>query len=94
MAWLTKSNYLFGLQCPRLLWVAKNQKERISEPDFVAKHNFEVGDLIGVLATKVFGDGVDLSDFDLMDNIGKTKDYLELSQRERRGGGNNRQGTV
>ena len=26
---LTKSNYLPWLQCPRLLWVAKNNKERI-----------------------------------------------------------------
>ena len=44
MAWLTKSNYLFGLQCPRLLWVAKNDKGGISELDYSAKHTFEVGE--------------------------------------------------
>ena len=30
---LTKSNYLTGLQCPKLLWITKNDKDRIPEPD-------------------------------------------------------------
>ena len=75
---LTKSNYLLGLQCPKLLWVTKNQKERIPEPDFSAKHNFEIGTLIGALATKVFEDGIDLSELGFMENINKTKESLEL----------------
>ena len=64
---LTKSNYLQGLQCPKLLWVAKNDKQRIPEPDISVKHNFEMGDIIGVLATKVFPEGTDLADLDFMD---------------------------
>ena len=75
---LTKSNYLLGLQCPRLLWVNKNQKERIPEPDFVAKHNFEAGNIIGVLATKVFGEGTDLSGFGFGENLEATKEALIL----------------
>jgi len=74
---LTKSNYLLGLQCPKLLWVAKNDKERIPEPDYSAKHNFKMGDIIGVLATKVFPDGVDLADLDFMENIRATKKAVE-----------------
>ena len=58
MALLTKSKYLIGLQCPKLLWVTKNDKQRIPEPDVSAKHNFEVGTLIGVIATKVFENGI------------------------------------
>lgn len=50
----------------------------IPEPDFCAKHNFEVGTLIGVLATKVFEGGIDLSDLDFKENIDKTKESLEL----------------
>jgi len=65
---LTKSNYLLGLQCPKLLWVAKNDKQRMPEPDNSAKHNFMMGDIIGVLATKVFPDGVDLVDLGFMEN--------------------------
>ena len=71
---LTKSNYLLGLQCPRLLWVTKNEKERIPEPDFAAKHNFESGEISGVLATKVFEAGTDLSGFGFGENLEGTKE--------------------
>jgi hypothetical protein len=30
---LTKSNYLLGIQCPKFLWITKNDKERIPEPN-------------------------------------------------------------
>jgi hypothetical protein len=74
---LTKSNYLLGLQCPKLLWVAKNDKPRIPEPDFSAKHNFEVGTLIGVLATKVFEEGIDLSELNFKENIDETTESIK-----------------
>jgi hypothetical protein len=77
---LTKSNYLLGLQCPKLLWVAKNDKERIPEPDFAAKHKFEAGDIIGVLATKVFPGGVDLAGLGFKENIDATKEAVEKRQ--------------
>ena len=75
---LTKSNYLLGLQCPKLLWVTKNDKERIPKPDFTAKAKFEAGDIIGVLATKVFPEGIDLAGLNFKENIDKTKESLEL----------------
>ena len=74
---LTKSNYLLGLQCPKLLWVAKNKKIKIPEPDFSAKHNFEVGNLIGNFAKKIFSEGIDLSKLDFKENIDKTTESLE-----------------
>ncbi len=74
---LTKSNYLLGLQCPKILWITKNDKERIPEPDISAKHNFEVGTLIGVLATKVFKEGIDLSELDFKENLEKTKEAIK-----------------
>jgi len=42
---LTKSNYLLGIQCPKLLWVAKNAKKRIPEPDQIAHIKFKVGEI-------------------------------------------------
>jgi len=30
---LSKSRYLNGLQCPKLLWLASNERERIPELD-------------------------------------------------------------
>jgi len=80
MAILTKSNYLLGLQCPKLLWVAKNDKTRIPEPDKAAKAKFESGDIIGVLATKVFPGGIDLAGLGFKENIDKTKDAVKNRQ--------------
>ncbi len=74
---LTKSNYLLGLQCPKLLWITKKDKTRIPEPDISAKHNFKIGTLIGELATTVFESGIDLSQCNFKENIDKTKESLE-----------------
>ena len=76
MALLTKSNYLTGLQCPNLLWVTKNDKERIPKPDVLAQQKFDVGTLVGEYATKVFPDGIDLSGMGFKENIDKTKKEL------------------
>jgi hypothetical protein len=77
---LTKSNYLLGLQCSKLLWVANNDKKRIPEPDEIAQQKFKDGTLLGELATKVFPDGVDLSNLDFKENIEKTKEALEKKE--------------
>ena len=77
---LTKSNYLLGLQCPKLLWITKNDKQRIPEPDFSAKQKFKIGDLIGVLATKVFPGGADLAELDFMENIKATSEAVKKRQ--------------
>lgn len=74
---LTKSNYLLGLQCPKLLWATKNDKESIPKPDDVAQAKFTEGTLIGVLATKVFPMGIDLSELDFKENLEKTKESLK-----------------
>ncbi len=74
---LTKSNYLLGLQCSKLLWVTKNDKERIPKPDEGVKAKFKVGSLIGVIATKVFPEGIDLSNLDFKENLEKTKEALK-----------------
>jgi hypothetical protein len=73
---LTKSNYLIGLQCPKLLWITKNDTARIPEPDKVTESKFNEGDQLGVLATKVFENGIDLADLDFQENLDKTKNAL------------------
>lgn len=75
---ITKSNYLIGLQCSKFLWITKNDKERIPKPDKIAKAKFKEGDIIGVLATKVFPEGIDLSGLKFKENIDTTKASLEL----------------
>jgi len=77
MKLLTKSKYLLGLQCPKLLWTAINDKEQIPKPDNSAKHKFEQGTLVGVLATKWFSEGIDLADEDYKSNLKKTREALK-----------------
>jgi CRISPR/Cas system-associated exonuclease Cas4 (RecB family) len=73
---LSKSRYLNGLQCPRLLWIASNEPDRIPEPDAATQHIFDQGHLVGELAKKLFPGGIDVPAKDFMTNIAMTKDLL------------------
>ena len=70
---LTKSNYLLGLQCPKLLWVTKNDKKRIPEPNEVTLKKFKDGILLGELATKVFPKGKEIPTKDFKETIKQTE---------------------
>jgi CRISPR/Cas system-associated exonuclease Cas4 (RecB family) len=74
---LSKSRYLNGLQCPRLLWVVSNEPDRIPEPDAATQHIFDQGHLVGELAKKLFPGGIDMPAKDFMGNITMTKDLLQ-----------------
>jgi hypothetical protein len=73
---LSKSRYLNGLQCPKLLWVAANEPERLPEPDAATQHIFDQGHLVGELAKRLFPGGTEVSAKDFMGNIAMTKDLL------------------
>jgi len=42
MKLLSKSKYLIGLQCPRHLWIAINDKEKLPEFDAATQKRFDV----------------------------------------------------
>ncbi len=73
---LSKSRYLNGLQCPRLLWIATNEPERIPEPDAATQHIFDQGHLVGELAKKLYPGGLTVQTDDFMGNIAITKKLL------------------
>ncbi len=73
---LTKSKYLNGLQCPRLLWVAVNEPQRIPAPDAATQHVFDQGNLIGRMAQQLFPGGVSVPWESFMGNISQTKVLL------------------
>ncbi|MCX8126329.1 MAG: DUF2779 domain-containing protein, partial [Dehalococcoidia bacterium] len=73
---LSKSRYLYGLQCPRLLWIVTNEPERIPEPDTVTQYRFDQGKLVGKLAKRLFSHGVELPTDNFMQNILMTKELL------------------
>ncbi len=74
---LAKSKYLFGLQCPKYLWVILNEPDRIPKPDAATQHRFDVGHLVGEMAKKIFPNGIDIPAGDFMGNINQTKNLLE-----------------
>jgi len=74
---LSKSRYLNGLQCPKLLWVAIHEPERIPEPDAATQHIFDQGHLVGELAQKLFPGGIDIPTNNFMNNISLTKKLLQ-----------------
>jgi len=44
---ITKSKYINGLKCPKLLWIDCNDRERIPEPDAGQQHIFAQRDAVG-----------------------------------------------
>lgn len=74
---LSKSRYIAGLQCLRLLWIEVNQPERIPAPDAVTQHTFDQGHEVGSLAQSLFPGGTCLPE-DLGENIKQTQASLGL----------------
>jgi hypothetical protein len=76
MKLLTKSKYLAGLQCPKLLWFLVNDKSKIPEFSKDAQHRMDVGTEIGILATKLFPEGITILSDDFKKNLNLTKENL------------------
>ncbi|MFO7996933.1 MAG: DUF2779 domain-containing protein [Dehalococcoidia bacterium] len=73
---LSKSKYLSGLQCPKLLWTLVNQPDSLPGVDIVTQHMFDQGHLVGEYAKQLFPGGIDIPHDDFMENIAATKRLL------------------
>lgn len=60
-ALLSKSTYLMGLQCPKLLWHRFNAREEIPEPDEGQQAIFDQGHEVGAWAKKLFPNGIEIA---------------------------------
>jgi hypothetical protein len=65
-AFLSKSKYLWGLQCPKLLWHAYNAKHLIPEPAAAQQAVFDQGHEVGALAKRLYPDGIEIGE-DVLD---------------------------
>ena len=74
---LSKSKYLYGIQCPKLLWAYVNDSSNIPKPSIETQYVFDQGHKVGELATKLFPDGIYLDTDNFSDNIRQTKEYLK-----------------
>jgi hypothetical protein len=75
---LSKSNYLKGLQCPKLLWVTIHRKEELPETDIGTQYMFDQGTSVGKLATKKFPDGLNIPTENFKGNLDNTKKFLKF----------------
>jgi len=73
---LTKSKYLSGLQCPRLLWLLFHEPEKIPEPDAATQYIFNQGHVVGELAKELYPHGIDIPDESFMGNVKQTRELL------------------
>ena len=73
---LSKSKYLLGIQCPKLLWMDFNEPEKLPKIDEITQHRFDEGHLVGELAKKVFPGGIEINADDFDENLIKSKEIL------------------
>jgi CRISPR/Cas system-associated exonuclease Cas4 (RecB family) len=80
MTLLTKSLYLNGLKCPRLLWITVNAKETLPKAGEAAQSIFAQGKLIGDMAKKLFPKGIEIkADYrDLVESDKLSRESLNL----------------
>jgi hypothetical protein len=57
---ISKSKFIGGLQCQKLLWHAYNAKHLIPETDAATQAIFDQGHEVGALSRKMFPDGVEV----------------------------------
>ena len=72
---LTKSKYLNGLQCHRLLWFA--DRKQLPEPTLSDEHKFSQGYEFERIVKQLYPDAVDLAGMEFKENLEKTKGAVE-----------------
>lgn len=77
---LTKSKFMNGLQCHRLLWTVCNQPRSLPPTGIVSQHIFEQGHEVDELGKKLYPEGVDIAAVSFADTINKTKAQLGKSR--------------
>ncbi len=58
---VSKSKFLWGAQCQKLLWYAYNAKDQIPEPDAATQAIFDQGHEVGALAKALYPGGIEVS---------------------------------
>jgi hypothetical protein len=59
--YISKSKFLWGSQCKKLLWYAYNAKDQIPEPDAAQQAIFDQGHEVGALAKSLYPGGIEVS---------------------------------
>ncbi|MDD5313103.1 MAG: DUF2779 domain-containing protein [Dehalococcoidia bacterium] len=73
---LSKTNFLYGLQCHKYFWKLLYAREEIPPVDEATQFIFDQGHEVGNLAKKLFPDGIDIPTDDFQASIRITKEQL------------------
>src|ERR1035441_1175242 len=76
MPFISKSKFLWGLQCQKLLWHAYNAKNLIPKPDDSQQAIFDQGHEVGALAKLLFPGGIEVGQ-----GIVDIETVLQLSEK-------------
>lgn len=76
--YLSKSQFLRGLQCYKSLWLRKYKPDLIASPDESQQTTFDTGTEVGLLAQKLFPNGKEIvfKEASFNKNIQKTKQLI------------------
>jgi len=74
MVTLTKSKYMKGQQCQRLLWFADRKK--LPESSLMEQHRFSQGPIFEKYVKQLYPKGIELGDLEFNENIEKTKELV------------------
>lgn len=76
---LSKSRYVQGIQCPKILWLRMNEPEEAAADDDQALRRFEIGRRVGEWAQKLFPEGVLVAEghTELEAAKTRTREYVE-----------------
>ena len=75
---LSKSKYINGLQCMKLLWISINDAARLPPYDAATQHVFDQGHMIGELAQQLYPGGIRLEQENIGANLRETTASLKL----------------
>src|SRR5260221_12684660 len=71
--YVSKSKFLQGSQCKKLLWFAYNEKDQIPETDASQQSIFDQGHEVGALAKSLYPGGIEVS--------GEVTDFEQVLQQ-------------
>jgi hypothetical protein len=77
---LSKSKYMNGLQCLKLLWLVFNDPAKVPEPDASTQHIFDQGHLVGELAKKLYPEGINVPYTNFRENLNRTRELLSANR--------------
>lgn len=73
---LSKTNFLYGLQCHKYLWTLLHDPQSVPPPDAAMQFVFDQGHEVGALAQKLFPNGISVPTGDFSTNCRVTRENL------------------